>query len=192
MAEVKTVLRPEKRALVEEIARSLKSANVAILTDYRGLTAQEMTELRRNLREAGVNFKIFKNTLATIAAKEADVGELEEFLKGPTAIAFGFDDPARTAKLLSDFSKEHVALDIKGALFEDRVLGKDKVKELAALPSKDVLIAQLLGTLNAPMSRLVNVLSGPVRNLTSVLSQIAETKKDKTTTLEPIVKEVVR
>ena len=101
---------------------------------------------------------------------------LEELLKGPTAIAFGTDDPALTAKLLNDFAKDHQALEIKGAVFEHRIL-EGKVKQLASLPSKEVLVAQLLGMLNAPLTRLVVVFNGPVRNLAVVLGQVAQQKK---------------
>ncbi len=171
-------IRPEKIKTVEEVVGKLKDAEVAILTDYRGLTANEMTELRRNLREAGIDFKIFKNTLSRFATKELKIEEVEEFLKGPTAIAFGFSDPAATAKMLNEFAKEHEAFEIKGAIFEDKVLDKASVVALATIPSREVLLTQLAVMMNAPIQKLVNVLSALPRNLAVVLNQIAE-KKDK-------------
>ena len=177
MENTTTVIRPEKVEAVAEIVESLNKSTAAILTDYRGLTAEEMTELRRNLREGGVSFKIFKNTLATIAAREAGVGELEELLIGPTAIAFGFDDPITLAKLLNNFAKEHKALEIKGGLLDNKLIDAGKVLELAKLPGRDQLIAQFIGMLNMPLVRLVTVLNKPVRDLVVTLGQVAQNKQ---------------
>jgi large subunit ribosomal protein L10 len=148
-----------------------------VLTDYRGLTAEEMTELRRNLREAGINFKIFKNTLSTIAAREAGLDELEQLLIGPTAIAFGYEEPTTLAKLISEFAKKHDALEIKGGIFENQVIDSSKVKTLATLPSREVLISQFVGLLNMPIARLVNALNKPVRDLVVTLNQVVQTKE---------------
>jgi large subunit ribosomal protein L10 len=176
VADTKEMIRPEKVKTVEEVTGKLKDAEVAILTDYRGLTANEMTELRRNLREAGIDFKIFKNTLSRFAARGLDIKDVEGLLTGPTAIAFGFSDPAATAKLLNEFAKGHDALEIKGAIFEDRILDKASVIALAQLPSREVLLTQLAVMLNAPIQRLVNVLNGLPRKLAVVLNQIKEQK----------------
>ncbi len=171
------MVRPEKAASVAEIVDNLNKSTVAVLTDYRGLTAEEMTELRRGLRDSGVNFKIFKNTLATIAAHETGLGELEEMLVGPTAIAFGFDDPIALAKLLNDFAKTHGALEIKGGILEKQIITSAKVEELAKLPGRDQLIAQFIGMLNMPLVRLVTVLNKPVRDLAVTLGQVAQNKE---------------
>jgi len=171
------LVKPEKEDLVQDIRKRLTSSQVAVLTDYRGLTANEMTDLRRGLREAGVDFRIFKNTLTRIAAKDCNLEELNEFLTGPTAIAFGFDNPEVTAKIVSNFSKEHEALKIKGGILNGEVIPATTIKTLASLPSREELLAKLTGSLNAPIYRLVNVLSNPIRGFVNVLNQIAQSKK---------------
>lgn len=177
MENMTTVIRPEKVAAVAEIVDNLNKSNAAILADYRGLTAEEMTELRKGLREGGVSFKIYKNTLATIAAREAGVADLEEMLVGPTAIAFGFDDPIALAKLLNNFAKDHKALEIKGGLLENQIIDAAKVGELAKLPGRDQLIAQFIGMLNMPLVRLVTALNKPVRDLAVTLGQVIQNKQ---------------
>lgn len=177
MREKTQVIRPEKSAAIAEIVANLDKSTAAVLTDYRGLTAEEMTELRRNLREAGINFKIFKNTLSTIAARETGLDELMQLLIGPTAIAFGYEEPTTLAKLISEFAKKHDALEIKGGVFENQVIDSSKVKTLATLPSREVLISQFAGLLNMPIARLVNALSKPMRDLAVTLNQVAQTKQ---------------
>jgi large subunit ribosomal protein L10 len=166
------LVKPEKNDLVQNIRKRLTGSQVAVLTDYRGLTANEMTDLRRGLREVGIDFKIFKNTLTRIAAKECDLEELEEFLTGPTAIAFGFDNPEAAAKIVSNFSKEHEGLKIKGGILDGEVIPATAIKALASLPSREELLAKLAGSLNAPIFRLVNVLSNPIRGFVNALNQI--------------------
>lgn len=172
-----TLIRPEKIAIVEEIVENLNKSTAAVLADYRGLTATEMTELRKGLREAGINFKIFKNTLATIAAKQAGMDELEGMLVGPTAIAFGYDDPIAVAKILDDFAKKHDALEIKGGIIERMVIDQEKVVALAKLPGREQLIAQFIGLLNQPIVRLVTVLNKPVQDLAFTLNAVAQNKQ---------------
>lgn len=169
--EIEPVVRPEKAELVKEIKNRLSSAEIALLADYRGLNAHEMTELRRKLRESGVDFKIFKNTLMRIAARESDLSELEQFLTGPTAVAFGLNDPVAASKLLAKFAEEHEALEIKGGLLEGEVIPAEHVSRLAALPSREELAAKLVGAVRAPIYRLVNAMSSPIRGLVSVLGQ---------------------
>jgi large subunit ribosomal protein L10 len=177
MTETTATIRPEKIAIVEEIVENLNKSTTAVLTDYRGLTAAEMTELRKGLRDAGINFKIFKNTLATIAAKQAGMDDLEGMLVGPTAIAFGFDDPIAVAKILDDFAKKHDALEIKGGIIEHTVIDHDKVVALAKLPGREQLIAQFVGLLNQPIVRLVRALNKPVQDLAMTLNAVAQNKK---------------
>jgi len=175
--EKTAMVRPEKVSAVAEIVENLNKSTAAVLTDYRGLTAEEMTELRRGLREGGVNFKIFKNTLATIAAREAGLDDLAEMLVGPTAIAFGFDDPIALAKMLNDFAKTHDALEIKGGILEKQIIDSAKVEELAKLPGREQLIAQFIGMLNMPLVRLVTALHKPVRDLAVTLGQVVQNKE---------------
>lgn len=168
--------RPEKEAAVAEVKDRFQRAKVVVLTDYRGLKVAEMTELRRKLREAGVEYKVIKNTLATRAAREADLAELETYLTGPTAMAFGYEDPAVPAKILATFAKEHKNLQLKAGIFEGKALDQNQVKTLADLPSREQLLAMVAGMLQAPMRGLVTVLSGPMRNLVYGLEALRKKK----------------
>ncbi|MCL6613998.1 MAG: 50S ribosomal protein L10 [Firmicutes bacterium] len=157
--------RPEKEAIVAEVRDRFRRAKSVILTDYRGLNVAEVTELRKRLREAGVEYKVVKNTLATLAARQAEIEGLEEHLSGPIAMAFAYEDPVTPAKLLATFAREHKNLELKAGVLEGRVIGEAEVKALAELPSREQLLAMVLGAFQAPLRGLVTVLSGPMRNL---------------------------
>lgn len=141
----------KKKQMVAEIAEKLKNSKSTILTDYRGLTVAEMNELRKQLREAGVEYKVLKNTLTRRATAETGLSELDQHLTGPTAIAFSAEDVVAPAKILYKFSKDHEALEIKGGVVEGRVVGLDEIKELADLPSREGLLSMLLSVLQAPI-----------------------------------------
>lgn len=157
--------RPEKVAVVAEIQEKLSRSQGVVLVDYRGLNVEEVTELRKKLREAGVEYRVEKNTLVSLAARGAEVEGLDEYLAGPTALAFGYNDPVTPAKILSNFAKDHKKMELKGGVLEGKAIGKEQVKALADLPSREVLLGQVAGMLQAPMRGLVTVLSGPLRNL---------------------------
>lgn len=161
-------IREEKMQLVQQITQKLRDSKSAIVTDYRGLTVAEVTELRKKLREAGVEFKVLKNTLTRRATAEVGLTELDPHLTGPTAIAFSYDDVVAPAKILNDFAKDHKALEIKAGVLEGRVVGLDEVKELATLPSREGLISMLLSVLQAPM-----------RNFAYAVKQVAEQKEQQ-------------
>lgn len=167
-----------KVAIVQEVKEKLSNAQGAVLTDYRGLNVKQVTELRKRLREAGVEYKVYKNTLTAIAARELGLGDLEQYLVGPTAIAFGYDDPVAPAKILAEFAKENEALELKAGLLEGRVIGMDEVKALAALPSREVLLSQVLRGMQAPIAGLVNVLQGNIRNLVYALDAVRQKKAE--------------
>ncbi len=167
----------EKAEVVNEIEEKLKKAVSAVLTDYRGLNVNDLAELRGELRKEGVEYKVYKNTLMKRAVEKADLAELATHLNGPTALAFSFDDPVAAARLVAGYAKTNKALKIKAGLFEGRVLGAAEMKILATLPPREVLLAKLAGTLNAPISGLVNTLQGPLRGLAMTLGQVAEAKK---------------
>lgn len=157
--------RPEKEATVAEVKERFQRAKAVVLTDYRGLNVGELTDLRKKLREAGVEYKVVKNTLAARAAREAELAELEAHLAGPIAMAFGYEDPAVPAKILATFAREHKNLELKAGILEGRVLGQTEVKALADLPSREQLLAMVAGVFQAPLRGLAVVLSGPMRNL---------------------------
>ena len=170
-------MRPEKQQAVEELKDAFSRAKSAILADYRGLTVAEMNEVRRRLREAAVEFKVVKNTLTTIAVRGTDAEGLKDYLKGPTAVAFSYEDPVAGAKVLSELMEDHSALELKGGVLGDKLLGLSDIEALSKLPSKEVLLAQLFSVMKGVPTGLVNVLSGNMRNLVQVLAAIKEKKE---------------
>ncbi len=167
--------REDKARVIEELAEKLRDSAV-VLVDYKGMNVAQSTRLRARSREAGVEFVVAKNTLAQRAANEAGVEGLEEFLVGPTAIAFA-EDPVAGAKLMSEFSDEIETFEIKGGILDGgRVMGAEDVVALSRLPGREQLLAQLLGAIQSPLAGLVTVLNAPTRNLAVVLNQIAEQK----------------
>lgn len=151
-----------KKAVVAELAEQLKTAQSGILVDYIGLTVEEDTDLRRKLREGGVDYKVVKNTLTRFAAKEVGFDELDDVLNGPTSLALGFEDPVAPAKIISDFAKKNDKISIKAGFLDGKVISLDEVKKLADTPSKETLIATVLSSLNAPASNLARLLQAIV------------------------------
>ena len=168
--------RPEKEAVVAELADKFTEAKSMVITDYLGLNVEEMTELRSQLREAGVEYKVVKNTLAKIAADKAEVEDVDEYIVGPTAIAFGLEDVVSPAKILVKFAEEHEELEIKAGTLNGGIISNEKVKSLADIPPREELLAKAFAGMKAPISGLVNVLQGNVRGLVQVLNQIKEQK----------------
>lgn len=171
-----------KQAVVAQLKEQLESAKGVVLTSYKGLTVAQDTELRRELREAGVSYHVVKNTMLRIAAKEAGIEGIEEHLEGTTAFAFSTEDAVAPAKVICGFIKKNKledaeVLTIKVGMVEGKVIGVDEVKALAALPSREELIAKLLGSMNAPISNTVNVLQGVIRNAVYVLDAIRSQKE---------------
>ncbi len=169
----------EKIQTVAGIKEKLSTSKGAVLTNYRGLTVAQDTKLRRKLREAGVEYRVFKNTMTRIAAKEAGIEGLEPYLEGPTAIAISYTDPVAPAKIISDFVKENKlqVLEVKAGLVEGKVIDAEGVKALSSLPSREVLISQVLAGMQAPIAGFVNVLSGSLRNLVYTLEAVRKQKE---------------
>lgn len=167
---------PEKEKLVEELTVKLSQRQMAILTDYTGINVQAVTGLRDEFRKASVEYRIFKNTLAQIAAGKAGLEELLEFMEGPTGYVFS-DDPVAPAKLLADFIKSNPSMKIKCGVMNGKLISVDQVRAIAALPPRDILLAQLAGQVKAPISGLVNVLVGPVRSLVNALDALRKQKE---------------
>ncbi len=165
-----------KEGLVDEIKGRFNGSEAVILADYRGLTVKEMQELRRKVREVGGEIKIYKNSLTEIAIRELALPSLDEYLEGPTAFVFIDADPVAPAKALTAFAKEHQALELKGGLVSNRVVSQDQVKAIASLPSREELIAKMLGTMQNPLTGTVRVLAGPARAFATVLDAIAKQK----------------
>ena len=162
---------PEKEEQVRQIRELIETSTVAIATNNNGLSVDDMTELRRVLRERGVRLRVVKNTLAHIAADEAGAPSVKEIVTGPTGIAFGFDDPAAAAKVLTEhLTSSRIPMTIIGGYLSGRALTPQQVDDLANLPSKEVLVAQVLGQLQSPITGLVGTLQAPLRNLAYVLN----------------------
>lgn len=149
----------QKKAQVAEVVETLKAAQTGILVDYRGLTVEEDTKLRNNLRAAGVKYFVVKNTLLRRAAEEVGLTGLDEVLHGPTALAVSDEDAVAPAKVMADFAKENDKLEIKSGFMDGSVMTLDEVKVLAATPNRETLIAKMMGSLNAPISNLARLLS---------------------------------
>jgi large subunit ribosomal protein L10 len=162
--------RPDKVEQVELLTQKLRDARVAILTDYRGLTVGQLQDLRGRLRAQDVEYRVVKNTLARRAALEAGHPDFQDLLKGPVAIAFGGEDVGAPSRLLAEFVRQtRVRLDIVGGLVEGRLMGPEQVRQIADLPSREVLLAQLLGTLQSPVSQLVGAIQAPIQQLVGLL-----------------------
>lgn len=172
-------IRPEKSGKVAELKDLLSSSKGAVLVDYCGLTVAEDTELRSKMREAGVKYMVAKNTFIRIAAKEAGIEGLDAYLEHNTAVAFSAEDPVAPAKILNDFSKDHKALEIKAGILDGKVIALDEVKALAELPSREELLAKLVGSMQAPISGLVNVLQGTIRNFVYTLEAVRQKKEQE-------------
>jgi len=165
----------EKKGIVSELAKKLSGATSGVLVDYKGISVADDTKLRAELRKAGVDYSVVKNTLTLLAAREAGLPELEPVLNGTTALAVS-SDPVAPAKILSEYAKKHDNFKIKAGFVEGKVIGVANVTELAVLPPREVLIARVLGGFNAPITGLVNVLNGNLRGLVVALNAIAEQK----------------
>jgi large subunit ribosomal protein L10 len=168
--------RPEKVAVVTEVRERLDSASAAFLTEYRGLKVKELAGLRRSVREAGGEYKIFKNTLARFAARDAGLLELEALLEGPTAIAFVEGDAVSVAKALRDFARTNPALVVKGGVLGTKVLTARDATALADLPSREVLLARFAGAMAAPMVQFAGLLQALPRNFAYGLKALIDQK----------------
>jgi large subunit ribosomal protein L10 len=156
--------RSEKVAVVTEVRERFEAADAALLTEYRGLTVKALADLRRQLRPAGGEYKVYKNTLVRFAARDVGVAELESLLTGPTAIAFVQGDTAAVAKSLRDFARTNPNLVVKGGLLGTKVLSAADVQALADLPPREVLLARLAGGFQAPLATFAGLLAALPRN----------------------------
>ena len=169
----------EKTRSVEQLKERLEGCSIAISADYTGMSVRAMTDLRRTLRERGVEFRVVKNRLAYLAADAAGKPLMKEIIQGPTGLAFGFDDPLQPAKALVEFIRTtRAAMKIRGGVLGDRSLTAAEVDALAALPPKEILIARLLGQLQAPITGLVYTINAPVSGLARVLQRRIETMEE--------------
>ncbi len=158
----------EKQVLVSEVSSKLSESSCTIVADYRGLNVKQVTELRKQLREAGVEFQVLKNTVVRRATAEAKLTELDQYLTGPTAVAFSKTDLVAAAKIITDFAKKNDKLSVKAGVVEGRVVDNAQIKALAELPSRDGLLSMLLSVLQAPM-----------RNFALAVKAVSEQKENQ-------------
>jgi large subunit ribosomal protein L10 len=182
------MLKSEKERVVEQLAERLRSTDTLMVADYRGLTMPEIDELRGKLLEAGARFTVVKNTLTKRAAEQAGTTHVLELIEGPTAIAFleADGDPAAVAKVLNDTARAHDVLVIRGGVLEGNLVGDAEIKRLATLPPVDVLRAQLVGAVAAPLTTVVGLFTAPLRDLVGVLdARIRQLEEQGETVPEP-------
>jgi len=169
-----------KQQAVEEIKSRFERAGSVVIVDYRGINVAQVTELRRQFRQADTEYVVLKNTLVKRALSELSVTGLDNLLEGPSAFAFGYQDPVAPAKVLTDFvaKTKTESIKVKGGLVQGKVIDPAGVKALADLPPKEVLIAKMMGSLNAPITNFVGVLSATLRSLVYTIEAIRKQKEE--------------
>jgi large subunit ribosomal protein L10 len=164
----------EKKSTVDTLTKEVKECTGLVVTAFKGLKTTEINEFRQKLRPLQGTYKVVKNSLTRIALKNAGLEALAEALKGPSAIVIEKGDPIATIKAIFDFAKSHENIKVNAGILDGKLLSDKELKAVSSLPTREVLIAQLLGTLQAPMVNLVSVLQAPMRDLVGVLDQIAK------------------
>jgi len=161
--------RTEKGQVVSDLSERMKGIQAAVLTNYRGLTGEQISQLRRRLREEKVSYHVVKNTLMKLVSKGTDLEKLNDYFEGPTAIAISRGDPILLAKTLSELVKTQPSLEIKAGLIQGRVMLPEEVKALAAMPSREVIFSKVLGTIQGPGSQLGGVLYGAIQQVLGII-----------------------
>ena len=168
--------RKQKEEIVKSLREEFEKVPAVFVTTYRGMTAEESNQLRSALREKKARYQVVKNTLLRLASTGTPAEPLQQFIEGPTGIAIAYEDPVEVAKVLVEFAKEHEALVNRGGVLQGKPMEAAALEQLAKLPSREVLLAQLLGTLQAPMANFVQLLAAIPRNFLYVLKAIEEKK----------------
>jgi large subunit ribosomal protein L10 len=164
------VSREKKIQAINRLQDAFSKCNIGILTDYRGLSTPEITVLRCKLRESNVEYKVVKNTLARFAGERAGRSDLVNLFEGPVAIAFGYDDITKPAKVLTDYIRiSKAGLNIKGGFLSDRLLTSEDVATLSTLPSREILLAKVLGGMQSPITTLIGCLTTPIKGIIGIL-----------------------
>ena len=167
----------KKIQIVESLEESIKSSKGIYLTNYTGLDVAQMTDLRNKFRDNGVDYKITKNTLTRMAAKNAGMVDLEDLLVGQIGIAYSYEDPSAPARVIKDFSSHNDELDVVGIVFEGKRFEGEEFKTIANLPSKEELYSKILSAFSQPMSNLASTLNGAMSSLACVLENLKQTKQ---------------
>jgi large subunit ribosomal protein L10 len=167
----------KKQKITEDLHERFSKSAIVVVADYKGLDVSAMNALRRKLREEDIEFQVAKNTLLIRAAKDTEVALIEDYFKGPSAVALSYTDPVAPAKILAQFAKDNQKLEIKGGVLKNKVLDVDAIKALAKLPSREVLLGQLLAVLNEVPTAFVRTLAEIPRSLLNVLAAIRDQKE---------------
>ena len=167
----------KKQKITEDLHERFSKSVVVVVTDYKGLDVSSMNDLRRKLREEDIEFQVAKNTLLMRAAKDTEVALIEDYFKGPSAVALSYKDPVAPAKILAQFAKDNQKLEIKGGVLKNKVLDVDAIMALAKLPSREVLLGQLLSVLNEVPTSFVRTIAEIPRSLLNVLTAIRDQKE---------------
>jgi large subunit ribosomal protein L10 len=167
----------EKKQITQDLQGRLEKSTIVVLTDYKGLDVEAMNALRRKLREANAEYQVVKNSLLVRASESNDVGQIKDHFKGPSAIALSDGDPVAPAKALVDFVKENDKLEIKAGVLNGSVIDAEGIKALSSLPSREVLLAQVLSAMNAVPTSLVTALSDVPRRMVNVLQAIKDQRE---------------
>jgi len=172
------ITREKKAELLADYVENLQKSQAIVLTTYSGLTHKELSELRNNLREKGARFQVVKNNIFKLAMGKVGLSGIDDLLVGPVGVTYAYEDPVAAAKVLMEFAKGKDLLQVKGGLLGDQVMPPESVKSLAALPTREVLLGQVVAGMQAPISGLVNVLAGTIRGLVNVLNARADQLKE--------------
>jgi Ribosomal protein L10 len=167
----------DKKKVVEEIKQKLEKATLVVCTDYRGLNVEQVTELRNKLRVPGVEYKVLKNTMFRFALQQAGHEDIAEKITGPNAVVFSNEDPVGPTQTLNEFAKTNKLFEIKLGMLDGKMISQDEIKQLAALPSREVLLGQVVGTMQAPITSFVRVLNANLTGLVRALDGIREQRE---------------
>ena len=167
----------KKQKITEDLHERFSKSAIVVVADYKGLDVSSMNALRRKLREEDIEFQVAKNTLLIRAAKDTEVALIEDYFKGPSAVALSYTDPVAPAKILAQFAKDNQKLEIKGGVLKNKVLDVDAIKALAKLPAREVLLGQLLAVLNEVPTAFVRTIAEIPRSLLNVLTAIRDQKE---------------
>lgn len=173
------MLKKEKTALVEFLRERLTSAQSIFLTDFTGINVRDISELRRSFRESSVEYLVTKNTLIKRAVADTPLDQLEPYLVGPTALVLTDDDGVNAAKIITKFAQKHVTFSVKAGVMSEKFIDPGQVKSIASLPTREVMLSRLLGSLNSPITGLVYVLNDTIARAVGVLSRVAEAKQSQ-------------
>jgi large subunit ribosomal protein L10 len=172
------MLKSDKEKTVNELKEKLSLTRSLFLTDFRGLNVEDLSRLRRDLRKGGAEYRVTKNTMIRMAAQESGFTAITDYLKGPTGLIFAYQDPTSPAKILYEFLQKGDKPKIKTIWMEGRLFGENQLKRLATLPPKEVVLSQIVTSMNAPISNFVGTLQGMLRNLIGVIDAIGDAQSN--------------